>query len=128
MELNKLNVFTPNLSPGEFFDRFTIILRKSQFSPNFTMQLAQFKEVLSKAGLDAEFFESLCLLMMQNTDIWNLESDIRKGKEGTLGLKEVGERAIRIRETNFLRIQCVNKINQLCGSEVKEEKIDHVSK
>ena len=45
-----------------------------------------------------------------NGKIWDLESDIRKGKEGELGLEEVGRRAIAVRELNKIRVGYKNDI------------------
>jgi hypothetical protein len=64
-------------------------------------------------------------LFAANRDIWNLESDIRKGKEGELGLKEVGERAIKIREFNKKRVDLKNQIEALIA--VWDVKINHGS-
>ena len=61
-----------------------------------------------------------------NGRIWDLESDIRKGKEGELGLEEVGRRAIAIRNINGERIALKQKIAELHG-EYAEKKYNHAS-
>lgn len=61
-----------------------------------------------------------------NGRIWDLESDIRKGKEGELGLEEVGRRAIAIRNINAERIALKNTIANL-HEEYEEKKYDHAS-
>ena len=58
-----------------------------------------------------------------NGRIWDLESDIRKGKEGELGLEEVGRRAIAIRNINGERIALKQKIAELHA----EKKYNHAS-
>lgn len=65
-------------------------------------------------------------LYTANGKIWDLESDIRKGKEGELGLEEVGRRALAIRELNAQRIAIKNKIAATCGS-FQEVKGNHAS-
>ena len=55
-----------------------------------------------------------------------MESDIRKGKEGELGLEEVGRRAIAIRDINGLRIMIKNEIAKYFG-EFLEKKYNHGS-
>ena len=62
-----------------------------------------------------------------NGKIWDLESDIRKGKEGLLGLEEVGRRAIAIRDLNKIRIRIKNEIVEETGSGFKDIKINHAS-
>ncbi len=65
-------------------------------------------------------------LLIHNAMIWSLESDIRLGKEGELGLSEVGRRAIRIREHNRKRCAVKAEIAIACGDFV-EQKINHAS-
>ncbi len=62
-----------------------------------------------------------------NGKIWDLESDIRKGKEGELGLMEVGRRAIEIRNLNKIRISIKNEITEVTGSGFKDVKVNHAS-
>lgn len=71
-----------------------------------------------------EWFEELYYL---NGKIWDLESDIRKGKENILGLEEVGRRAILIRELNKQRIAIKNKIVEETGLGFKDVKMNHAS-
>lgn len=116
------------MTPGEMFDRFTILLRKNHFDSNtYNKQVQEYKKLMKDWGLPIELIESLCLLQMINTDIWNLESDIRKGKEGKLGNEEVGRRALAIRDINNKRIEMVNKLNILFGVDQQEKKYEHAS-
>lgn len=116
------------LTPGEFFDRFTIIIRKAKFDPsNYTEQINEFSDIISMKHFSGELLKLICQLQMINTDIWNLESDLRKGKEGELGLAEVGRRALHIRNINAERIDCINKINKIFGLQTKETKFNHAS-
>ena len=71
--------------------------------------------------------EWLQMLYDINGKIWDLESDIRKGKEGELGLMEVGRRAIEIRNLNKLRISIKNEITEVTGSGFKDVKVNHAS-
>jgi hypothetical protein len=69
----------------------------------------------------------LTSLYVINGKIWDLEADIRQGKEGILGLEEVGRRALAIRDFNGERIRLKNEITELVGEKYKEIKIDHAS-
>lgn len=62
-----------------------------------------------------------------NGKIWDLEADIRKGKEGELGLEEVGRRAIAIRNNNGGRIRIKGEIIETIGVGYKDIKINHAS-
>jgi hypothetical protein len=62
-----------------------------------------------------------------NKNIWDLEADIRQGKEEELGLEEVGRRAIKIREANKKRIAVKNKITEQTGLGFKDVKVNHIS-
>ena len=62
-----------------------------------------------------------------NGRIWDLEAAIRQGKEGELGLEEVGKRAIQIRNTNGERIKVKSEIIEKTGIGYKDIKINHAS-
>jgi hypothetical protein len=58
--------------------------------------------------------------------IWSLESDLRKGKEGKMTLREVGKRAIAIRNLNNKRVAEQNRLVEIFGG-FKNIKKDHAS-
>ena len=120
---------TPEMTPGEFLDRFTIMIRKQKFDPeNYAIRVKDYLEIMKDIKFDAQLLSMICELQMANVDIWNLEYDIRRGKEGLLGMAEVGERAIAIRDFNKRRIELVNKINEAFGiTDRKETKHNHGS-
>ena len=62
-----------------------------------------------------------------NSNIWNLEADIRACKEEELGLEEVGRRAIQIRKLNKIRIGIKNEIVDQTNSGFKDIKMNHGS-
>ena len=49
-----------------------------------------------------------------NSQIWDLEFDIRNYKEDVMGLREIGERAVKIRNLNDLRCSLKREIDQKC--------------
>ena len=62
-----------------------------------------------------------------NGQIWDLEGDIRAGKEGELGLEEVGKRALAIRDLNSERILVKRDIVARTGIGYKDVKDNHAS-
>ena len=62
-----------------------------------------------------------------NGKMWDLEYDIRKGKEGELGLEEVGRRALLIRDLNKQRISVKNGIAEITGSGFNDIKMNNAS-
>ena len=66
-------------------------------------------------------------LYIVNGKIWDLETDIRLGKENKLGLEEVGRRALKIRDLNKERVELKNKIVRVVGFGFMEKKIRHTS-
>lgn len=60
-----------------------------------------------------------------NGQIWDLEADIRQGKN--IALDEVGRRAISIREHNKIRVGIKNKIIKIIKKGYPDIKINHGS-
>jgi len=115
------------LSIGDIIDRWTIAyLKNTRGGVDTTAEINSYADYCKKYDqrVVAEAFESL---LKHNGDIWALESDIRKGKEGELGLEEVGRRALQIRDHNKLRIEVKNLINTQYNEGFKEVKVDHTS-
>jgi hypothetical protein len=113
------------MSLGEIVDRYSIVKLKSERT-----DLDCFDE-LNALKNEIDSVENLILYVQDlidiNGKIWDLESDIRKGKEGILGLEEVGRRAIAIRELNGIRVNLKNKINTFFNTGFIEKKINHAS-
>lgn len=68
----------------------------------------------------------LSLVSIHN-HIWNLESELKTGKESELPLEEIGRRAIAIRDWNNQRIQIKNTIAEQLNCPVREIKKEHLS-
>ena len=82
------------------------------------------KDFSKKFSIDKTWLEELYII---NGKIWDLESDIRRGKEGLLGLEEVGRRAIAIRELNKNRIAVKNRITEATGLGFRDVRMNHAS-
>ena len=54
-----------------------------------------------------------------NGKTWDLETNIRKGQLGNMSLEKVGETAIKIRESNGIRIRIKSDIVETIGQDIK---------
>ena len=116
---------------AEVIDRFVIVRLKTERikTEDKRDEYEHYEKVLEeyrKKGINIKQ-EWIDKLYEANGKIWDLESDIRKGKEGLLGLEEVGRRAIKIREANKIRISIKNEIVEATGSGFKDIKMNHAS-
>lgn len=119
---------TIQMAPGEMFDKFTIMVRKVYMGMDaYIPQIKEYQKMFEENKLPAEILLLVCKLQMINTDIWNLESEVRKGKEGRLGFEEVGRRALEIRNMNGERVKIINEMNIIFGDSRRELKNDHAS-
>ena len=112
------------MSLGEIADRYSIIKLKSERTDVDCKE--EFDTLKNELNGD-EIYTYVDQLYKVNGRIWDLESDIRKGKEGELGLEEVGRRAIMIRDFNKERINIKNIINTIYKTGFIEKKINHAS-
>ena len=95
------------------------------------------KTLLSKqiayfwAGVDRnnlQLLELIARLKTINGQMWDLEYDLRKGLDESLGLAEIGRRAIEIRNFNRTRVAVKNQIAELVlQPEFFDCKMNHVS-
>src|SRR3989344_706650 len=66
-------------------------------------------------------------LYESNGATWDLESGIRKGQIGDMSLEDVGRTAMKIRESNGIRVAIKSKIVEIVGIGYKDIKINHAS-
>ena len=116
---------------SEILDRMSIVKLKierigePQLQDEFSALSKALKDYKKEGfNIKDDWFEELYDI---NRRIWDLESDIRRGKEKELGLEEVGRRAILIRNTNKQRVAIKNKIAEETGSGFKDVKMNHGS-
>lgn len=119
------------MSLAEVLDRLSILRLKVERinEPHLKKELDAFNKTVDEfknrgIKIKKEWEESLYQI---NAKIWDLEADIRKGKEGELGLEEVGRRAILIRNLNRERVSLKNKIIDETGIGFKDVKVNHAS-
>jgi len=111
---------------SEIADRYSITLLKSERieGVNLTDELNTYREELNKYDGIQDYITRLYQI---NGEIWDLESDIRKGKENILGLEEVGRRAIMIRGKNKIRVGIKNEMVEKYEEGFKDIKMNHAS-
>ena len=112
---------------SEIADRYSIaLLKKERASADNDVEIKTLKDEIEKYD-STEMNDFIEKLVEINGKIWDLESDIRKGKENELGLEEVGRRAIRIREYNKIRVGYKNQLVKQYGEGFEDIKINHAS-
>ncbi len=118
---------------NELCDRLTIaelkLERLSAQEPDKTLlskQIAYFWAGVDRNNL--QLLELIARLKTINGQMWDLEYDLRKGLDESLGLAEIGRRAIEIRNFNRTRIAVKNQIAELVlQPEFFDCKMNHVS-
>jgi len=110
---------------SEIADRYSIaILKKERANADNSGEISSLNnEIKNYPNID-RYIEKLIEI---NGKIWDLESDIRKGKEKELGLEEVGRRAIEIRGFNKIRVGYKNEMVNLYGEGFEDIKMNHAS-
>jgi hypothetical protein len=62
-----------------------------------------------------------------HNEIWELEAELKTGREAELSLEEIGRRAIAIRDHNNKRVKLKNVMAKKLNCYVREIKKDHLS-
>jgi len=120
---------------SEIADRYSIcVLKRERTGANmlkeiqmYIDEIIEFWKTRDNGKEVNDIFSYAERLYNINAEIWDLESDIRKGREGELGLEEVGRRAIKIRDLNKKRVAIKNEIVEEYGEGFKDIKINHAS-
>lgn len=109
---------------SELYDRYSIeCLKRDRANAQNADHIIALNNEIDRRGRFEHLIEQLYTI---NGSIWDLESDIRLGKENELGLEEVGRRALHIRNLNNVRIAIKNEVAKQFG-EFSEKKYDHAS-
>lgn len=98
---------------GEYLDRLSIDIHRFQkvnkISSDSIKNFGYFLLEIPEENIQ-ESIKCFRKLYKINGKIWQLESDIRNNKENKLGLKEIGKRAIKIRNWNNKRIKIKDEL------------------
>lgn len=110
---------------SEIADRYSIaILKNERACANNLDEIMFLNQELNKYEGILEYINKLKDI---NGKIWDLESDIRKGKEVELGLEEIGRRALKIRDFNKIRVGYKNEMVKRYGEGFEDIKMNHGS-
>jgi hypothetical protein len=109
-----------NISVSDMADRYSICQLKKEHGHYVDRELMALDNALKNYTNISVY---ILRLKEINKRIWDLESDIRLGKENELGLEEVGRRAIMIRNINNERIAIKNEIVDKYDEGFKETKL-----
>jgi hypothetical protein len=110
---------------SEIADRYSIcLLKQERTTENLDEELALYEKELKNYLNIMEIVDRLYDI---NGKIWDLEADIRMGRDGELGFEEIGRRAIKIRDLNKNRIAIKNLIVSGYNEGFMDIKINHAS-
>jgi len=113
------------MSISEIADRLSIcLLKQERTDEDLREEIELYETEIKKYSNIQEYITQLYEI---NGEIWQLEADIRRGREEELGFEEVGRRALLIREWNKKRITVKNQIVEDYGEGFKDIKINHAS-
>jgi hypothetical protein len=117
---------TPKFPIIELVDRLAIAEVKFQRTGANEEELLWYKDQALHIDLDKIVNEYQDLKRIHN-EIWNLEAELKSGREAELALEEIGRRAIAIRNHNNKRVALKNAIAEKLNCPVREIKKEHMS-
>lgn len=117
---------TPKFPVIELVDRLAIAEVKFQRTGANNEELLWYKDQALHINLGEIANEYEDLKRIHN-EIWNLEAELKTGREAELALEEIGRRAIVIRDHNNKRVALKNLIAEKLSCPVREIKKDHLS-
>lgn len=117
---------TPKFPIIELIDRLAIAEVKFQRTRANEQELLWYKDQSLHIDINKIVNEYEDLKRIHN-EIWNLEAELKSGREAELALEEIGRRAIAIRDHNNKRVKLKNTIAEKLNCPVREIKKDHLS-
>lgn len=114
---------------AEFLDRLSISKLKSERIKEQCCidEFLFLQNSLSDYKVNFDLNDFIDKLYNINAKIWDIESDIRKGKDKELGLEEIGRRTIKLRELNKIRVSIKNEVVKKSGLGFVDVKMNHAS-
>jgi hypothetical protein len=117
---------TPQFPIIELLDRLAIARIKHQRIGNNQIELDFYRTQTTHLDLALVQTELSNLEQIHN-EIWELEKELKSGRESELPLEEIGRRAIKIRDWNNKRVSIKNAMAEKLSCPVREIKKDHLS-
>ena len=117
---------TPKFPIIELIDRLAIAEVKFQRTGANEEELLWYKDqalYIDLGEIVTEYEDLKCI----HNEIWNLEAELKSGREAELALEEIGRRAIAIRDHNNKRVALKNAIAEKLECPIREIKKDHLS-
>jgi len=115
-------------SIGELVDKLSIVSKKDLYNlPGAHEELNTIMQWLTDEGIEAYVILSIIRISMANSDIWNLEHQLRNAVVGDMPENVVGRIAEKVRDHNKTRVRYLNELNHACGDKQVVEKIRHLS-
>jgi hypothetical protein len=111
----------------ELLDRLAIARVKWRRTQANNEELRYYEEQARGLNIDSECDAAMQELEIIHDTIWELEKELKSGREQELPLEEIGRRAISIRDHNNRRIKYKNLLAERVGCPVREIKKDHLS-
>lgn len=105
-------------SPGDFLDKYSIIVIKNGKNLNVYKEMVEMKTEFINLIFNKEIEELYNILLESNAKQYDLEDKIRVEQN----LLIVGQIALDIRKQNDYRVEIKNKINEIAGYKFKEIK------
>jgi hypothetical protein len=117
---------TPKFPVIELVDRLAIAEVKFQRTKANEEELLWYMNQALRIDLTQIVDEYEDLKRIHN-EIWELEAELKTGREAELALEEIGRRAIAIRDHNNKRVALKNSMAEKLSCPVREIKQDHLS-
>jgi len=111
----------------ELLDRLAISRVKWRRTVSNAAELEYYETQAQQLQMDQECHDAIKELEIIHDTIWELEKELKSGREQSLPLEEIGRRAIAIRDHNNQRIRHKNFLAEKLGCPVREIKRDHLS-
>ena len=117
---------TPLFPIIELVDRLAIAEVKFQRTKANEEELLWYMNQALRIDLTSIVNEYEDLKRIHN-EIWELEAELKTGREAELSLEDIGRRAITIRDHNNKRVALKNLLAEKLSCPVREVKKDHLS-
>ena len=106
----------------ELVDRYCIAIVKSVKTNDANAEEVNFySQQMDETGID-KLHPLVQQLVQHHEYVWSLEDDFKKSRIDSLPLEEIGQRALRIRDVGFKRMELKNALAEMYNDPVREIK------